>query len=84
MFNIVLRKEAKVAHVLSVVPINVEFRRALVGRNHIVARVANINLQHGNDVFVWRLQKSGLFTVNSMYSHLVCNGLKVSQSSLAA
>ena len=44
MFNIVLRKEANVAHVLSVVPINVEFRRALVGRNHIVARVANINL----------------------------------------
>ena len=31
------------------------------------------------DLFIWNLQKNGAFTVNSMYRHLVNNGLKVTQ-----
>ena len=47
--------------------------------NHLVARVANFNLQQGDDVFVWHLLKNGVFTMKSMYSFLVSNGIKVSQ-----
>jgi hypothetical protein len=47
--------------------------------NHLLARVTNFNLQQGDDVFVWRLLKNGVFTVKSMYSFLVSNGIKVSQ-----
>ena len=57
LFNIVHKKQAKVADVLSSVTLNVEFRRALVGNkllewDHLVTRMANIILQQGNDVFV--------------------------------
>ena len=41
--------------------------------------MANINLQQGNDSFIWSLHKTGLFTINSMYNYLINNGLKVSQ-----
>ena len=47
--------------------------------SHSSARVANINMQYGNDGFVWRLHKTDSFVVNSMYSYLINNGLKVSQ-----
>jgi hypothetical protein len=47
--------------------------------NHLLARVTNFNLQQGDDVFVWRLLTNGVFTVKSMYSFLVSNGIKVSQ-----
>ena len=84
LFNIVRKKQAKVTDVLSSVSLEVEFRRTLVGNkllewNHLVARMANINQQHGIDSFVWSLHKTGSFTVNSTYSYLISNGLKVSQ-----
>jgi len=84
LYNIARRKQAKVAEVLSTAPLNVSFRRALVGNkltewNSLVTRVANINLQQGQDVFVWRLHKNGIFSVSSMYKFLVSNGIKVSQ-----
>ena len=47
--------------------------------NHLVARMANISMQQSNDSFVWSLHKTGSFTVNSTYSYLISNGLKVSQ-----
>ena len=47
--------------------------------NSLVTRVANINLQQGQDVFVWRLHKNGIFSVSSMYKFFVSNGIKVSQ-----
>ena len=31
------------------------------------------------DLFMWNLHKSGTFTVNSMYKHLVNNGSKATQ-----
>jgi hypothetical protein len=41
--------------------------------------MANIYLQQDNGIFVWRLLKTSLFTVNSMYEYPISNGLKVSQ-----
>jgi hypothetical protein len=46
LFNIAHWKQAKLADVLSMIPLNVEFRRVLVGNkllewNHLAARVAN-------------------------------------------
>ena len=60
---------------LDVVPLNVSFRRALVGIklvewNNFVARVANLNIQVGQDRF-FLIKNSGELTVNSMYKYLV-------------
>ena len=82
IFNIVRKKSATVADVLRTNPYNVSLRRSLVGIKlrewqSLVAKLANINLVEGNDSFVWSLQKSGLFTVNSMYRHMINNGTKV-------
>jgi hypothetical protein len=83
LFNIVHRKQAKVAEVLSSTPLIASFRRALMGNklvewNNLVARVANVYLQHGPNVFVWSLHKNGIFSVNTIYKFLVNNRIKVS------
>ena len=59
---------------LDVVPLNVSFRRALVGIklvewNNFVARVANLNIQVGQDRF-FLIKNSGELTVNSMYKRV--------------
>jgi len=64
---------------LDVVPLNVSFRRALVGIklvewNNFVARVANLNIQVGQDRF-FLIKNSGELTVNSMYKYLVDTGI---------
>ena len=84
LFNIVRKKHITVAEVLSSNPLNVSFRRALVGVKltewyNLVASLIHINLNDGMNLFMWNLQKNGAFTVNSMYRHLVNNGLKVMQ-----
>jgi len=45
----------------------------------IVTSVAFINLNEGLDPFVWSLHEDGIFTVKSMYSYLVNNGVKFTQ-----
>ena len=64
LFNIVRKKYDSVATVLSSVPLNVSFCRALVGINlrswnQIVSSLYDVNLQAGRDVFVWTLHSSG-------------------------
>ncbi|WVZ96424.1 hypothetical protein U9M48_042062 [Paspalum notatum var. saurae] len=59
LFNIVRNKHATVAEVLNSIPLNVSFRRALVGNrlnewSSLVARLTQVNLQEGKDIFVWR------------------------------
>ena len=73
-----------VAEVLPSVPINIAFRRALVGNklldwHDLIGRIATINLQDGRDSFCWDLHSNGMFSVKSMYAYLINNGLKVSQ-----
>lgn len=57
LFNIVRKKQAIVAEVLNSTPLNVSFRKALVGNKllewqSLVARVAFINLNEGQDTFI--------------------------------
>ncbi|WVZ90646.1 hypothetical protein U9M48_036930, partial [Paspalum notatum var. saurae] len=84
LFNILRKKGATVADVMSSIPLNVSFRRGLYGNrlhawNELVGRVMSLELREGRDVFNWGLNKTGLFTVRSMYKHLINNGIKVSQ-----
>jgi hypothetical protein len=37
----------------------------------LVARTSHVQLTEGSDLFKWRLTKSGLFTVRSLYHHLI-------------
>jgi hypothetical protein len=72
-----------VSNVLSSIPLNVSFWRALVGNNlrdwnRIVATIVNIQLLDERDVFVWSLNSNGLFTLRSMYAFLVNSGVRVS------
>ncbi|WVZ96894.1 hypothetical protein U9M48_042474, partial [Paspalum notatum var. saurae] len=84
LFNIVRKKGATVADGMSSVPLNITFRRGLYGErlnywNELVGRVMNLALRAGRDKFIWGLNKTGVFTVRSMYKHLINNGIIVSQ-----
>ncbi|WVZ53559.1 hypothetical protein U9M48_004482, partial [Paspalum notatum var. saurae] len=74
LFNIV-------ADVMRSIPLNISFRRGLYGErlnawNELVGRVMNLELGEGRDMFNWSLNKTIVFTVRSMYKHLVSNGIK--------
>ena len=61
LFKIVRKKQATVANVLNSAPLNVSFRRALVGNKllewqSLVARIAFINLNEGRDIFYLELK----------------------------
>ena len=60
LLNIVRRKYATIAEVLNLNPLNVSFRRALVGDKltewyNLVASLLLINLNEGMDLFIWNL-----------------------------
>jgi hypothetical protein len=66
LYNIVRRKSASVSSVLSTTPLNVTFRRSLMGANlqawyNVVAMVANVQLTNQRDHFVWGYIKMGHF-----------------------
>ena len=72
LYNIVRKKSASVITVLSTTPLNMAFRRYLVGVNlqawhEVVAMVADVQLTNQRDRFVWGLHQNGLFSVKSMY-----------------
>ena len=68
LFNIVRINHNSVAKVLSSVPLNISFRRNLVGRNlRDWHRIVNSLL----DVFIWALHSSGSFSVKSIYVALI-------------
>ena len=57
-------------------PLNISFRRTLWGPklrdwSNLVAQIAPFNLVDGSDSFSCNLSKFGLFTVHSMYLHLI-------------
>ena len=45
----------------------------LIYWHSFVSNLAHINLNEGMNLFVWNLHNNGLFTVKSMYNHLVNN-----------
>jgi hypothetical protein len=65
-------------NVFNRIPLNISFRRALVGGNllcwnRLVLSIAHTHLSTGRDEFKWNLSTSRLFTVRSMYNALVNN-----------
>ncbi|WVZ50197.1 LOW QUALITY PROTEIN: hypothetical protein U9M48_001474 [Paspalum notatum var. saurae] len=83
LFNIVRKKGTTVADVMSSIPLNVSFRRGLHGErlhawNELVGRIMNLELREERDVFKWGLNKTGVFTVRSMYKYLINKGIRVS------
>ena len=76
LYNIVRRKSVSVRSVLSMTPLNIAFRRSLMGVNlqawhNVVAMVADVQLTNQRYRFVWRLHQNGLFSVKSMYRALL-------------
>lgn len=76
LYNIVRKKSATVSKVLGSNPLNVAFRRSLVGNNliawhQLVATVMNTQLMDRRDIFRWSLSQDGRFTVSSMYKMLI-------------
>jgi hypothetical protein len=63
LYNIVRKKNASVAQVLSTTPLNVSFRRALVGDNwakwlQLVGSILDVRLNEQTDTFSWTKSKS--------------------------
>jgi hypothetical protein len=62
LYNLVKKKNLSVAQVLSMTPLNVSFRRALVGVNwdnwfNLVGSVLEVNLSNLRDTFCWTTSK---------------------------
>jgi len=76
LYNIVRDFHATVSKVMSTSPLNISFRRALVDNKllewrKLVAQVSNVGLVEGSDYFKWKLTTSGLYSVRSLYLHLI-------------
>src|SRR3954468_11236025 len=79
LYNIVQRKEDYVATVLNSVPLNIHFRRSLVGERwdawlHLVRRLMEVQLSDDLDTIHWSLTSTGVFSVKSMYLDLIDTG----------
>jgi hypothetical protein len=76
LYDIVRKKSAIVTSVLQPNPLNIYFRRHLVGINliawqRLMAKVREIQLTGRRDTFIWPLQQNGKYTAHSMYRALV-------------
>ena len=76
LYNIVRERHATVSKVSASSPLNISFRWALLDNKllewlNLVAKISNVQLVGGSDFFRWKLTKSGLFSVRSMYLHLI-------------
>jgi hypothetical protein len=76
LYNIVRHKNVTVAHVLAQTPLNISFRRMLLGNRwtlwlQLCRKLMTVNLNDEQDLFVWELTTNGKFTVKSMYEDLM-------------
>ena len=70
------KKHISVANAFASTPLNISFRRSLVGEkllkwNELVAKIAFVQLDDLQDSIKWSLTRQGSFTVQSMYKHLI-------------
>ncbi|WVZ97109.1 hypothetical protein U9M48_042666 [Paspalum notatum var. saurae] len=72
----IAKKHANVAEVLNSSPLNISFRRAL---HNLVASLAHVNLEDGTNIFIWGLHKQDSFTMKSMYTAHISNGINMSK-----
>ena len=84
--NIVRRKQDIVANIFQTSPLNIMFRRSLLGQNlrdwNITVSsfsLTELNLQDSPDVFKWSLHSTGQLSVKSMYAALVNIDVRLSQ-----
>uniref|UniRef100_A0A453NP52 Uncharacterized protein n=1 Tax=Aegilops tauschii subsp. strangulata TaxID=200361 RepID=A0A453NP52_AEGTS len=76
LYNIVQHKEDYVGAVFQTIPLNIQFRRALVGERwnawlHLVRRLIDVQLSDLPGSMQWTLTKNGVFTVKSFYVDLI-------------
>jgi hypothetical protein len=73
LYSVVRHKDQTVAQILALVPLNIEFRRSLLGARwiHLLHRLIDVQLENHDDEFRWRLTQTGKFTVKSMYLDLL-------------
>uniref|UniRef100_A0A453QAK0 Uncharacterized protein n=1 Tax=Aegilops tauschii subsp. strangulata TaxID=200361 RepID=A0A453QAK0_AEGTS len=76
MYRIVHCRDALVAMIMQAIPLNIQFRRVLVGDRweawlHLVRRLMEVQLHHQPDQLCWKLTRSGQFTVKSMYIDVI-------------
>jgi hypothetical protein len=76
LFNIVQHRNVTVAQVLAHSPLNIRFRRLLIGQKwtawlHLCQRLMAVQLSDEPDRFIWKLTPSGSFSVKSMYEDLM-------------
>jgi hypothetical protein len=74
LYRIVRRKNMLVAQVLSTTPLNVSFRRALVGENwwdwlDLVGKVMTVTHTEHKDCFLWTVNKT--FSVKKLYNDVI-------------
>jgi hypothetical protein len=73
-------KERYSGKCVKICPLNISFRRAIVGNNlalwhDLVGRLAHISFTSEKDRLKWTLTPYGVFTVRSMYRALINNGI---------
>jgi hypothetical protein len=76
LYAITRRRNVLVASIFSMTPLNIAFRRGLVGNNlilwfRLVVRVAHIRLNNAKDKFIWDLLQNGTFSVKYMCNALI-------------
>jgi hypothetical protein len=74
LYSLVKRKNMSMAQVLSTTPLNVSFRRALIGVNwdnwlSLVGNVLEVNLNNIRDFFRWTASKK--FAVRDLYNDMI-------------
>jgi hypothetical protein len=70
------KENVSVASVFRTIPLNISFRRGLVGNNlalwnRLVGRVADVRLTEVPDRFMGGFHQNGVFFVKSMYTALI-------------
>uniref|UniRef100_A0A453KL00 Uncharacterized protein n=1 Tax=Aegilops tauschii subsp. strangulata TaxID=200361 RepID=A0A453KL00_AEGTS len=76
LYSIVQRRDAYVATVLQPTPLNIQFRRTLVGNRwdawlHLVRRLMDVQLSQQPDRLCWKLTKNGEFSVKFMHLDVI-------------
>jgi hypothetical protein len=78
LYALVRRKNVVVANIFQTIPLNISFRRGLVGQLReqwmdLVAHLVHVRLNTASDTFRWDLSADGSFSVHSMYKGLITN-----------
>ena len=76
LYRIVSKRGVSVASVLNSTPLNVSFRRGLVGDRlnewlKLVSLVLMVSLNNDKDSFIWQIKKNGVFSTQSLYRELM-------------